>query len=244
MNQRTLSEVPGDGVPAPGGAGAGNLLAELRGAGGGGDLPAADSAAPKRRRRLHTQTLVLALVLSASVASLYTMRKQGMGAGLKFMPVGTLDYKAEQLKPEDVRAQQRVMAELARSVSPDSFHDEPLRKNPFKLDAPANIPKALPGEVQIDAEQAAKLKRAQEIQDSFRQLNLNGVMQGPVPLARINGRTVKESDTIDNIFMVVSIHERSVDLMADEQLYTLQMSDTSIPGSKKPGMNQPNMPRR
>jgi hypothetical protein len=254
MNPRNhaaeASDAPGHGGGDGGGGGGaegGNLLAELRGAGGGGDAPPNDGAggAPARRtRRLHTQTLVLALVLSASVASLYTMRKQGMGAGINFAPIKNIDYKSEQLRPEELRAQQRVMAELARSVSPDAFHDEPLRKNPFKMDTPAPVVAAPSGQPQGNPEADARARRAQSLQDAFAQLSLAGVMQGPVPLARINGKTVRVSDTIDGTFMVVEIHERSVDLMADEQLFTLQMSDTSAPGGGGRAPGVPNGPGR
>jgi hypothetical protein len=219
------------------------LLTDLRGS--GSEPVATEGTVPVPvRKRMSTQSLVLVLVLAASAAALYTMRKQGMAAGLVFQPV-KLDYEPEKLKTEDAKAQQKVMAELARTVAHEGFTDEPLRKNPFRMDSNA----AMSAASGPDPDLIARTQREEEIRTKLAQLALNGVMMGPTPLARIAGKTYTVSDTIDGLFMVTEIRDRSVDLMVDEKIYTLQMSDTSAPagaGGRRPNPGQPNPvpPRR
>src|SRR5262245_12500893 len=71
--------------PAPAEQGNGDILSDLS-AGGDAGVSAADLGPLSARpvRRISIQTLVVALVLVVSAAALYTMRRQGMGVGMKF----------------------------------------------------------------------------------------------------------------------------------------------------------------
>lgn len=223
----------------------GGLLAELRGSANSPDAaPGTEAVMSSRpRRRISTQSLVLALVLAASAASLYTMRKQGLSAGISFAPV-KLDAP-DGLRPEDARQQQRIMAELARSVLPTDFHDQPLLKNPFKMPATSTAAQSA-AMVPADTSAQDRARRDEETRNRLAQLTLAGVMQGPVPLARVNGKTIRAGDTLDDLFTVTAINERSVDLMADGRTYTIQMSDTAAPtnGPRRgsPGSLTPPLP--
>lgn len=197
-------------------AGGGNILAELRGAPAGEAAPETLPAAP--RKRISPQTLILALVLVASVAAIWTMRKQGMAAGVGFTEIKAINYEPEKLKPEDITKRQQVMAELARSAVGAALDEQPLLKNPFRMALAAPNPVGTPD--------APVARREDEIRAALAQLTVTSIMQGTVPLARINGKTVKVSDMIDGLFMVTEIGDRSVSLAAEGKIYTVPLSDT------------------
>lgn len=174
-----------------------------------------------RRYRARSRMFVVVLVVVASVASLLGMRRYGMSSGVRFEPV-KLDYEPPRTAPEDAKRQQEVLAELARSASPDDALPVPLLKNPFRM--PLAATSAWGGEAVAAARQPT---REEELRTRLAQLTLGGVMQGPVPLARINGRTVREGEMVDDTFEVVRINERSVDLRAEGRTFTLRMSETT-----------------
>lgn len=214
------------------GRGGGNLLVELRGGGGGGDAPVEAPAPRPLRRKVSPQTLILILVLVASVASIYTMRKQGMGAGIKFKPV-SIDYQPEKPRAEDLRNRQRVMAELARSAAGATAGDHPLLKNPFRMALLAQGDGGAGPDAHV-------VRREDEVRAALAQLTVTSIMQGTVPLARISGKTVRVSDTVEGTFMVTEIGDRSVSLMVEGKIYTLPLAD----GQSGARRTMPNPPRR
>lgn len=204
--------------------GSSGILSDLRaGEGGGGAAQTLGDlgSGSKPARRVSMQTLVLALVLVASGASLYMMRKQGMQGGLKFktIPVAT---EIEKPSAATSAAESRILADLARASMPSTGEVERLHKNPFLLDTPA--PAAAAAAVPV----AQKLSddRQAMIREKLAGVRLNGVMQGPVPLARINERLMRVGDLVEDIFLVAQIHDRSVDLIADGQTFTINMGES------------------
>lgn len=199
-----------------------DILTDLRSAGGGGgaqNLGDLGSTA-KPSRRVSMQTLVLALVLVASGASLYMMRKQGMQGGLKFNKV-TVAPEIEKVSAATSAAEVRILADLARSSMPATSDAERLQKNPFLLDTPAATPTA----AAVPVAQKLNDDRQAMIREKLAGVRLNGVMQGPVPLARINERLMRVGDLVEDIFLVAQIHDRSVDLIADGQTFTINMGE-------------------
>lgn len=198
-----------------------DILTDLRSAGGGGAQTLGDlGSSSKPARRISMQTLVLALVLVASGASLYMMRKQGMQGGLKFNKV-TVAPEIEKVSAATSAAEVRILADLARSSMPATSDAERLQKNPFLLDTPAAAPTA----AAVPVAQKLNDDRQAMIREKLAGVRLNGVMQGPVPLARINERLMRVGDLVEDIFLVAQIHDRSVDLIADGQTFTINMGE-------------------
>lgn len=204
------------------------LMATLRGSEGG---PAQASALSARPKRFSSHNAVTALVLLVSAVMLYGMRQAGMRSGMTFKEM-KIDYKREEVSPALLAAQRRVLMDLQRSEKPAQIPSNKLAKNPFELldatPAPMTEDRSL-AEAQRRAEmdRQSKAERLLKVQTSLSALQLRSVMEGRVPLARINDQTVRVGDTVAEIFKVARIDGRSVDLVADGQTYTLTMADKS-----------------
>ena len=224
-------------------AGRGNILAELRSSGeaAAANGPDLSSLQSRTTRRVSTQTLVMALVLSTSAASLYLMRMQGIKSGFKLKLTDLkVDEGLERLAAPASPQQRQIMADIENSALPFQAPVEKLQKNPFLLEgnetveAPLDI--KLPNQAELDRQ-----KRLADIKSRLGTLQLNGVLQGTVPVARINGKMVKVGDMIEEFFLVAQIHDRCVDLIADGQNFTLNMADGALGGTpaRKPGTPVP-----
>lgn len=224
-----------DGAPS-------NILSDLRASSdttpSGPTGPELSGLPSRSVRRVNTQTLVLALVLTASAASLYMMRKQGMGAGIKFNTTQVkIDADIDNLHAPTTAVQQRILADLERGTEPQQLALEKLHKNPFVL--PETEGSSSPTEPAVNP----RLQREAEIVAALGGIQLNGVMQGPVPLARVNNKLVRVGDRVEKIFLVAQIHDRSIDLIADGQTYTLNMGEASA-NPTRPNPRAPAAPPR
>jgi hypothetical protein len=221
---------------------AGGLLAELAGAeptapgeaetiGGIPELSTGRTA-----RRISLTNMVIALVLVVSTSSLYLMRKQGKGAGMTFQ-VTKIDYELDQAAKANAE-QQRILAELVRTSAPRQIPADRIHKNPFIIEGHGTSPGVFDPELErqrmAEQERTERQRRQQEIKSRAGSLELNGVMGGPVPLARISGRTVRVGDTVADLFVVAAIHQRSVDLLADGEMFTLEMIESGQPQPRRP----------
>lgn len=206
---------------------ASNFLAEMRGGEGGGDAPMMISS--PRGRKVNVQTLVVVGVVVASAGLLYAMRLHGMGAGMKFDGLAKIDY--DWTKPQNEGHQKQVLADLARSGKGVEPLVEHLPKNPFSLDldAPSSTPVAL-----TDPNAAARRSelerqvREKEVLSALSTLQLNSVMEGRVPLARIGTRIYRIGDTVGEHFVLRAVHGRTVDLEADGRVYALSIEEPVI----------------
>lgn len=227
--------------PSPSGTpetpGATNILTDLRASSDSG--PALGDLGPlsaRPTRRVSMQTLVLSLVLTASAASLYTMRRQGMGAGMKFQ-TPSMGPEIDKVKGQSNVTEQRILADLARSSLPMQGGTEPLSKNPFVLDTPVaeNI---IPNTPTRDT----NAERQAMIREKLGSIRLNSVMEGARPLARINDRLVSVGDIVEEIFLVAQIHDRSVEFIADGRTYTLNMGEGGAGAGRRPPHANPLAP--
>lgn len=223
-------------TPEPEREGAASILSDLKGTGDGpavADLGGVNPTSAKSKLKVHSQTLVIALVLAASGAALYTMRKQGMGAGVNFNPP-KIDYQVDKVKRTASDAQQqRVLEDLARSQSPPQVPAEKIQKNPFQLDSTGGVTKPSTAMVDPDA-QSRNLaqQRQQQLTSALTSIEVNAIMAGPVPLARINGKIVREGDSVGEFFTVRVIHDRSVELEADGKVFAVSMSESAGGGGR------------
>ncbi len=214
-----------------------SILSDLKGTGEAPampDLGGVNPAAKQSKYKVHSQTLVIALVLAASGAALYTMRKQGMGSGVNFNPP-KIDYQVDHVKRSASDAQQaKLLDDLARSQNPGQIPAEKIQKNPFQLDSAAAVAHQTNT---IDPEAAGRnalAMREQQIKTALASVEVNAIMAGPVPLARVNGRIVREGDTVAEVFTVKTILDRSVELEADAKTYAVNMSETAAAHKPRP----------
>jgi hypothetical protein len=231
MNPLLPNAPAGGGEPAPGAAS--GLMADLRGSGSAGDpAPGAEGAVitpAKRKPKMNIQTLVTALMIVASGASLFMMRKQGTRAGVKFQNV-KIDLETDKT-PRLSNEQQKILSQLAQGAAGPATPAEHLEKNPFKLE----------GETTVIAgtDQPTTAVREEEIRRGLAGLEVNAVMDGPVPVARIGTQLVKVGDTVADLFTVADIRDRSVDLSVDGRTFTISMPETRGGGNPAPGRPQP-----
>jgi hypothetical protein len=209
------------------GAATGSILSDLRASGDGpAEGPDLGSLAARPTKRVSLQTIIIAMVLVASGGALYLMRKQGMNSGMHFDGTVKIDTDLAKVKPiAHTPAQQRMLEELAQIQDRLPAPAEKIQKNPFRLDARVT-PDGNPAPSIIDNTSA--------IHAALASLTLNGIMQGPVPLARINGETVRVGDVVEKWFVVGQIHDRSVDLIAEGSTYTLSMGESVPAGGRRP----------
>lgn len=210
-----------------------SLLSDLRSGGGAGDAGVITSG--ERGRKIPIQTIIIVVVMVAGAMALYGMRRYGMGAGMTFQPVVVhYDPSASQrLAPAE---EQRVLAALEHSGAPVQVPSDAIQKNPFQLDVSPQLTQIGPVGPSAEAREAERrrieeMMRAAEreklLNDTASRLRVTGVIGGPVPVARINGRPYRTGDTVQELFKVASIDaaERRVSLEADGRTFVISMSE-------------------
>lgn len=236
---RNTEPVPGPDQPADpnAGASASMLMAQLRG--GGGEVAHPASALSAKPKRFSSHNAVTALVLLVSAIMLYGMRQAGMRSGMSFKEV-KIDYQREEVSPAIVAAQRRILLDLQRSERPIQIPSDKLAKNPFELaentgPTPMTEDHSLAdAQRQADMARQAQAERIEKINTTLTTLELRSVMQGRIPIARINDQNYRVGDTVAELFTVTRIDGRSVELTCDGHAYTLEMSESkSSSGSGK-----------
>lgn len=201
-----------------------SLLGDIRSSGDDGSGVPDLSTAAAPRRRLSTQNLIIVLTLVASAGALFMMRQQGKSAGVTFQKV-SIDVEPENAAVQHPD-QARILADLARSTQLATA-PEKLETNPFKFDAPPPAPGA-PAPVGADPE----LERARTLLAS---MEINAIMLGSVPVARINGRLVRVGDTLDGVLLIAQINDRSVDVIVHGKTHTVTMGEGTSGVAPRPG---------
>jgi hypothetical protein len=233
MNLNQLKPMDGhDGSDDP------SLSGGLDGSGEGGLGELALAAAP--RKRLSLQTIIVIITIAASAGALYMMRQKGKAAGLKLQPI-KLDLDVDKL-PKPRQDHQRILSDLALGTVTPAQQDK-LEKNPFRFE---NLPSA---EFRPATGAQSTNIEAERLRYALAAIEINAIMQGRVPVARINGKLVQVGDTVEDVLKVVQIHERSIEFSAGGDIYTVQMGERGQPrptpprpsGSQQP---QPPQPRR
>jgi hypothetical protein len=161
------------------------------------------------------------------------MRQYGMKAGMSFAS-GATDMPASDA--DKARTYDRIMADLARIQQPLDVALGEFTKSPFMLDArPVVNTHAPAGD---DASQRAmrdREQRRQELTTRVEGFILHSIVGGRVAVARIDDKTVRVGDMLDEDFKVESIDGRSVVLTADGMAFTHSMTDdNSSQGKRSP----------
>lgn len=191
-------------------------------------------AGPTRRRFAASTVLLVASVVVAA-GMLYGMRTMGLGASVASAKSTKFDQdlvKAAERKPRDHSA---VIDDLNASRVSQQVPDDKVKRNPFRLDFATSAATAQnegPDAAQVseralrekaESERKALAARRAEVQKTLDGIRLQSVMYGPNPMARVNGRTVRVGDKINELFTVTEIRQRSVVVEAGEWAYELQM---------------------
>jgi hypothetical protein len=190
------------------------------------------SAVPAIAKRSATmQYVLLGGVLLAGVGVLVFLRTQGLGADLVLGNEPKIDYPID--APTNVKAEQRqrqVMADLASSDDLVQVPSENIEQNPFRLaeitrDEAAEAADTGAAPLQTRTGPTPEELRLAELDRHAASLQLNTVISGRISLARINGRTYRVGDTVEDVFRITEITaERTVALEADGHEYVLEMA--------------------
>lgn len=219
-----------------------NPLLPNMGSGDGGDPAGLPGIGPGdggggARGRLSGGFLLLALVLAIAGGMLFAMRKFALGGKLEFVEI-KIDYPLETIGRSGARSAEHRQALYDLSAS-DAVVQIPLSRlsrNPFELEdapRPSDTPAADAGLEESERIRMEQEARAREVQMTFEALELNSVVTGAVPVARISGQAVRVGDTIADLFTIVAIHGRSVDLVSADapgRTFTLHLSEPGQSG--------------
>lgn len=198
-------------------------------------LPGGMSEAPPmdlapRKSKLSQQAIVVVLLLGVSGAAIFGMRHLGARAGMD-MTVDEVGFKFgdEREAAERSKSYERIMADLQRMQKPLDVAMGDFQKSPFMLDMPEEAPtNNIEDEEVKRAEQARREAEArkEKIHQTLGTLQLQSVLGGNKPLARISGETVHVGDKVGGAFLVKEIRgrEREVVLDTDGDDYVLSMN--------------------
>lgn len=193
-----------------------------------------------RASKASTQAVILLLVVAVSAISLWWMRREGTRVGVTFAEL-KVDYSEPDA--EKARTYARIMADLSRIQSPLDVALGEFGSSPFMLDtgkpviSPDGVAVTPTGTSAEDAAARIAADKAEarrlELESSLFNIRLQSVMDGRVPLARVNDATVRVGDTIGNFFLVTKIEGRGVTVTADGQEFTLTIKERSTDAPKK-----------
>ncbi|MFK7884433.1 MAG: hypothetical protein AB8F26_09670 [Phycisphaerales bacterium] len=183
-------------------------------------------------KKVSGQVVLAGAVLLLAAGAIYGMRFVGLNAAFGGENI-KIDYTAEQ-GLESAKRFESVMAELEASMSAVQLAEGQLAAEPFSRpveDAPEPGVYEEPNSMD-DLDRLARLaaerrmqemsERAQLVQGELMRLNVQGVIGGRVPAARINGQPVRVGNML-GVFEVVDISGQSVFVEADGQRYELRI---------------------
>lgn len=201
-------------------------------AGGGPGMSAPMHMAKKKK--FPFESLLVVLALGSTAGSLAWMRKEGLKSGMTFADVN-VDYKP----PETAKTEryESILNELTSANAPLDVALGEFTKSPFMLAKaqvqvesgamPTMDPLSEKEREFLMAEQRQKARR-EELLTKVKGLKLQGIMGGRVPLARIDGITVKTGDLVADELTVENIENRSIALSADGEMFIITMGEEEV----------------
>ncbi|MCA9289204.1 MAG: hypothetical protein KDA05_11500 [Phycisphaerales bacterium] len=202
--------------------------------------PAPEFHAPPKRR-IPAPYIAGAIVMSVSAATIFAMRKYGMGEGIRFEHADVRSVGAD-VPVVDAAKYGLVMERLSSSNTPMQVPSDAIDKDPFFFERDRRVventdnsaEQARLAQERAERDRLARERREQDLRVAYARLRLNTVMDGRVPVANINGQIVGVGDTVDDIFEIKAISNGVVTLQADEMTFTLQMQQMITPGGSRP----------
>lgn len=192
-------------------------------------------------RRISTQIIALAGVLVLGGGMLYAMRLVGIGPLKDFATAKVPEYDMSQVGVNKTADHKRILDELTANYTKAQVPLDKVQRNPFRMpDGMSKVDEKAAAEDPALASETAKLRaaeaRKQKIKSTLAGLELNGVLGGSNPVARISGEAVRVGDTVSEVFTVKAINSRSVELESEDgEVYTIDMHDDDMNATKKPG---------
>jgi len=120
-----------------------------------------------------------------------------------------------------------VVARFADDPTRRQVELEHVKKNPFELILAKKPKSENPASAEaVKAIDKVKQQRLKELKQELEKLKLQSVMHGKVALAVVNGKVVREGDTIGS-FAITSISPYGVKLAAEGNIYTITMQKPS-----------------
>ena len=170
---------------------------------------------------------VAALIILGAAGGIFLMRQVGLGAASVIAAI-VVDYDPNEFTkgPGDPA----VLDELARSrlavqVPAEVFEQDPFVLEPMAIEAETQQAQAEP---EFTDEELALQRLAQEAESAAEQIEVQSVMGGPIPLARINGSIYRLGDTVLEVLQVTAIDGREVVMQGGETIYGFAMGEPGV----------------
>lgn len=178
------------------------------------------------RSNKNRRVMVAALIILGAAGGIFVMRQVGLGAASVIASI-VVDYDPNEFKKG--ASDPAVLEELARGRMAVQVPAEVIEHDPFRLDAPrtevaaVEAPRAV-----VSPEEQARLQRERRVKEAAGKVEVQSVMGGPIPLARINGTMVRLGDSVLDVLKVESIQGRSVVLRGDDFRFGYTMGEPGI----------------
>ncbi|MHC4975399.1 MAG: hypothetical protein ACYTF7_02185 [Planctomycetota bacterium] len=170
---------------------------------------------------LRSNLLLLLFVGGIAAGSMWFMRSYSNSTGVELTDV-KIDYEAPK-STDQARTQELIESlSLGNKVQVPA---EEIRPEPFTMPSKGGEEVETPVNT-FDPGAAAKQRaesRRKAIQIAFEKLDLNSVITGSIPIARVSGQPVRIGDAVGEYFTVTEIRDRSVVLTADDEMYILAL---------------------
>lgn len=208
-------------------------------------------AAPGSHRSVSTGSLVILLIASIAAGTIYLMRKSSMdmsARGGKEIELKIEMALAKLSKPQGMAPQdplqkgnldklfsdtESIVQMFAADSTSRQVPIEFVQKNPFLLpiERTVVVPTATGQTVVVERRDDS---RERKLRAELKDLKLQTVMRGRVPVAIINGNFVQVDQKIGS-FTLKAIDELGVQLEADGMTFPLTMEDKSTSGKGSKG---------
>lgn len=170
---------------------------------------------------------VAMLIIVGAAGGIFLMRQVGLGAASVIASI-VVDYNPNEFTsgPGDPA----VLDELARSRMAVQVPAEIFEQDPFVLEgaAPVVEPVAAPAQTVISPEERARRELEAKITEATEQIEVQSVMGGPIPIARVNGKFVRTGDTVLDVLKVAAIDGRVVVFVGGETYYGYSMGEPGV----------------
>jgi hypothetical protein len=189
-------------------------------------------------RKLNVQAILVLGVLVIAGGALFAMRKVGLAPARGIVSEAAAVPQIPELPAGARGDHQQVLQDLGASRVQQQVPGEQVKKNPFRLtgtltpggpSAPETDPRLAAADSASRAERERLMREAQARRESIstqlKSMVINGIMQGNIPVVRLNGKLYRVGDTINKTFTLDKISDRSVMVSADGQSYELKMPD-------------------